>query len=91
MSASISPPGQVDAAVLARLGLDLLVQVDRVLLQPGDVGVAVERVHAARGVPRRAGGELLALEQHDVGPARLGEVVEHDAPDHPATDHDDLG
>jgi hypothetical protein len=34
--------------------LDLLVQLDGVLLQLGDVRVTVDRVHAARGVPRRA-------------------------------------
>jgi len=86
----LQPTGQVDAAVLAALGLDLLVQVHGVLLQASDVGVAVERVHATRRVPRAAGGELLALEQHHVGPAGLGEVVEHAGADDAATDHDDL-
>ena len=74
----------------AALGLDLLVQVHGVLLQASDVGVAVERVHATRRVPRAAGSELLALEQHHVGPAGLGEVVEHAGADDAATDHDDL-
>ena len=46
--------GEVDAAVLAGLGLDLLVQVHRVLLQAGHVRVAVQRVHAAGGVPGAA-------------------------------------
>ena len=72
------------------LGLDLLVQLDRVLLQPRDVRVAVQRVHATGRVPRRAGGQLLAFEQHDVGPAGLGEVVEHAGADDTAADDDDL-
>ena len=84
------PAGQVDAALLTGLGLDLAVQVDGVLLQAGDVGVAVEGVHAAGGVPRRTGGQLLALEQDDVGPACLGEVVEHAGADDTASDHDHL-
>ena len=81
---------QVDGAALAGGGLDLLVELDGVLLQLGDVGVAVERVHAAGGVPGRAGGQLLALDEDDVGPSRLGQVVEHRGADDSATDHDDL-
>ena len=59
-------------------------------LQLGDVGVAVERVHAAGGVPGRARGELGALDQHDVGPAGLGEMIEHAAADDAAADDGDL-
>ncbi len=70
-------PWQMDAAVLTRLRFDLLVQLDRVLLERGHVGVAVQGVHAARGMPRGSGGEFLALDQHDVVPAVLGEVVQH--------------
>jgi len=86
----LEPAGQVDAAVLAGLLLDLAVQVDGVLLQAGHVGVAIERVHASGGVPRRAGRELLALDEHDVGPPLLREVVEHRRPDHSSSDDDDL-
>jgi len=82
---------QVDRAVLARGLLDLLVQLDRVLLEPRDVRVAVERVHAASGVPRRTRGQLAALEEHDVGPAGLRQVVEHGRADNAPTDDDDLG
>ena len=56
--ASIDAAGDVHAAGLARDVLDLLVELDRVLLQLGDVGIAVDRVHAARGVPGRARGQL---------------------------------
>ena len=83
--------GDVDAAVLARDLFDLLVQLDRVLLQLGDVRVAVERVHATGRVPGGAGGELGALEQDDVGPTVLREVIEDRGPDHAAADDHYLG
>src|SRR3546814_19783871 len=76
--------GHVDAAGLAGDRLDLLVEVDGVSLQLGDVGIAVEGVHAARGVPGRPGGELAALQQHDVAPAGLGPMIEHAAADRSA-------
>ena len=41
----------VDAAVLAGGPLDLGVQLHRVALEAGHVGIAVEGVHAARAVP----------------------------------------
>ena len=82
--------GQVDAAVLAGLCLDLLVQVHRVLLEAGHVRVAVERVHAAGRVPRGAGRELLSLQQNDVSPPCFGEVVENACADDAAADHHDL-
>ena len=37
--------------------------------------------------PGGARGQLRALDQHDVGPAELGEMVEHAAADHAAPDH----
>ena len=83
--------GQVDRAVLAGFPLDLLVQLDRVLLEPGDVGVAVERVHPAGRVPGRAGLSSRRSSSIDVGPAGLREVVEHARTDHAATDDHDLG
>ena len=80
----------MDAAVLTRLTLDGFVQLDGVLLQLRHVGVAVERVHAASGVPRGPSGELFALKQNYVGPAGLGEMVENAGTDDTAADHDDL-
>ena len=79
--------GDVHAARLAGDRLDLLVELDRVLLQLGDVGVAVDRVHAAGGVPGRAGRQLRPLDQHDVLPARLGQVIEHARAHDAAADH----
>ena len=82
---------QVDRAVLAADALDLLVELDRVLLEPRHVRVAVERVHAARRVPGRAGRQLAPLEEHDVGPAELRQVVQDAGADDAAADDDDLG
>ena len=64
--------GEVDAARLTGALLEVLVELDRVALEGGDVGVAVDRVHAAGGVPCGAGGEVPAFEQHHIGPAGLG-------------------
>ena len=84
------PAAQVDRAALAGDLLDLLVEVDRVLLEARDVRVAVERVHAAGRVPGGAGRELATLEQDDVLPARLRQVVEDARPDDATTDDDGL-
>ena len=81
----------VHRGIHPRFLLDLLVQRDRVLLELGDVGVAVERVHAARRVPGGTGGVLGTLEEHDVGPAQLGEVVQDGGADDATADDDDLG
>src|ERR1041385_6314002 len=47
-------------------------------------------MHSARGMPGRAGGELLALEEHDIGPAQLGEVVQDRGANHTTADDDHL-
>ena len=78
--------GQMQRAGLAGDLLDLLVELHRIGLQLGDVGVAVQRVEAAGRMPGRAGGQLRALDQHDVGPAGLGQMVEHRAADDAAAD-----
>jgi hypothetical protein len=62
-----------------------------VFLQLGDVGIAVDRVHATGGMPGRAGGELVALEQYHVGPAMPGQMIEHRGADDASADDHDLG
>ncbi len=64
------------ADVLTRLLLDLGEEIDGVRLQRGDVGVGIEGVDAAGGMPARPGGQHVALDDGDVGPAELGQVVE---------------
>ena len=86
----LQPAGQVQAAGLAGDRLDLLVEADGIGLQLGDVGVAVQRVEAARRMPGRARGQLAPLDQHHVAPAGLGEMIEHRAADDAAADHRDL-
>ena len=82
------PARHVQAGCLARQLLELPVDLDRVLLELRDVGIAVDGVHASRRVPGGPGGELGAFHEHHVGPAELGEMVEDRAADHAAPDHD---
>ena len=51
----------------------------------------VERRDAAGRVPGGARGQLVLLDQHDVGPADLREMIEHGDADDAAADHDDAG
>ena len=81
------PAVRVQPAGQAREVLELAVEVDGVFLQARDVGVAVEGVHAAGGVPGGAGGEFALLDQHHVRPADLGQMVENADPDDAAPDH----
>ncbi len=89
--------GQCDAAdVVEAAGhagdlFQFLIETNGIALKRGHVGVGVHGVEAARGVPSGAGGELGTLEQHDVGPAELGEVVEHRTADDAAADDADAG
>ena len=85
-----SIPPDVQPRALTGLRFDLGVKADRVLLQGGDPRVGVHRVEPARRVPGGTGGELLALDQRDVGKAAQREVIQDAAPDDAAADHDDL-
>ena len=67
--------GDVHAAGLAGNPFDFLVQLDGVLLQLGDIGIAVDGVHAPRRMPGRTRGQFGALDQQHVLPARLGQVI----------------
>ena len=49
------------------------------------------QVHAAGGVPGRARGQLALLEQQQLAPADLRQVVEHAGADHAAADDDRPG
>ena len=83
---------RLEAGGLAGLLLEPRVEVTGV--QP-DRGRGLRRRpeagHQARGVPRGAGGEAVALEQDHVGPAGMGEVVGDGAADHAPADDDDAG
>ena len=80
--------GVVEAHGLAGLGLQLLVELDRVLVELADAVAHVEERQQAGGVPGRAGGQLGPLEQDHVVPALLGQVIEDaDAVDAAADDN----
>ena len=52
--------------------LQLAVEIDGIALQGGHVGIGVEGVECAGGVPRRAGGQFRPLQQNDIAPAEFG-------------------
>ena len=79
--------GDVHAAGLAGNRFDLLVEIDRVLLQLGDVGIAVDGVHAAGRMPGRTGCELGTLDQQHILPSRLGQVIQNAGAHDAAADH----
>ena len=79
--------GQMHAGRLAGKLLDLLVEADRVFLQLGDVRIAIDRVHAAGGMPCRAGCQLVALQQHHIAPTVPRKMEQHGAADHTAANH----
>ena len=87
----IERAGLEHAAALPGLGLELLVEAHRIVLQAADVGDIVQPVDVGGRVPGAAAGQFGPLEQHDLGPARLGQMVEDRAADDAAADHDGLG
>ena len=82
---------QVHARRLAGHLLDLAIEIDRVFLELRDVGVAVERVKAAGGVPRGPRGQHVPLDEKDVADAALRQVVEDRTSDDAAADDNDPG
>ena len=83
---------EADAAVLLEagrlpgLGLEPEVQLGGILREPRQVGRRAQLPDQPGGVPGRAAGQLLALEQHHLAPAELGQMVGDRAADHPAAD-----
>ena len=67
--------------------LQLTVQADRIALQRGHIGVAVQRMKAARCVPCRAAGQLRAFQQHHIGPPKFGQMIKDRDPDDTAANH----
>ena len=75
------------AGVEARLLFEGLVERDGILMNLSDRVAQVEQRQQARRMPGRAGGQLLALDEHAVGPALPGEMVERRNADHAPADH----
>jgi hypothetical protein len=77
--------GEADA--LSGLLFQRLVERHRMLMDLADRIAHVEERQEARGVPGRAAGELLPLDQHDIRPALPGKLIEGRDPDRAAADH----
>jgi hypothetical protein len=84
--ADVRDPPEADA--LAGLRLQRRIEADRIFVQLADRVAQIEQRQQAGGVPSGAGGELVALQQHDVAPAEPGQVVERADADHAATNDD---
>ena len=76
-------------AGLAGYFFQFVVKADGVALQLGHIRIAVESVKAAGGVPRRSGGQLIALDQHHVLPTGFGQMVKDAATDDATADNGD--
>ena len=69
----------------------LLVKPDRIPLQSGHVGIAVQCVKSAGGMPSGARCKLRALQQHHVRPSQFGEVIQNGASDDASADDCNAG
>ncbi len=81
--------GHVHADRLAGFGFDLLQKVDRVGLEERHIGIGVESVKAAGGVPGRASGQDGALDQRHVAPTKFRQMVKDRSPDDAPADNND--
>jgi hypothetical protein len=79
----------VETDVLSGLLRQALVEIDRVFMQLADRVTHIEERQQAGGVPRGPGRELGALDQGDIGPALLRQVIERAHPNHAAADNQD--
>ena len=65
---------------------DFLQQINGIGLKLCDVGIGVQRVDAARGVPRGARRQHTAFQHDNICPAEFGEVIKHRRANDPAPD-----
>ena len=72
-----------------RLGLQFAVELRGVFDQAGHVGMAAQLPDKPGGMPGGAAAELALLEQNDIGPTQLCQMVGHRAADDTAADDDD--
>ena len=92
VAGALDEADRLPAGRLAGLGLEPGVEIARVLahLRRG-LGGRAEGHHEPRRVPGGARGEAIALEEDDVLPAHVAEVIGDGAADDAATDDDDAG
>ena len=69
---------------------ELAVKLDRVTLQGGHVGIAIQGVKTACRMPGGSGSELGSLQQDHIRPAEFGEVVQNRTTHDAAADHTHL-
>ena len=75
----------------AGLFLQPHVELGGIAREPRHVGAGAQLADQTGGVPGRAAGELLAFQQHDVGPAKFGEMIRDRASGDAAADDDGAG
>ena len=85
------PAALLVAGAQSGLGLELLVELRRVLDEPGAALRRAQLSHEPGRMPGGAGRELPLLEQHHIGPAEVGQVVGDAGADDAAADDDDAG
>src|SRR4051812_38322526 len=66
--------------------LQLVVELDRVFEELGDIGGSAELTDQTRGMPGRTAGEFAALDEDDVFPAEPGQMIGGGAADDAAAD-----
>ena len=71
------------------LGFQRGVETDRIFVQLADRIGHVEQGQQARRVPGGAARQFLALDQHHIAPAHLGQMIEGRDADDPSADDDD--
>ena len=76
-----------EADIHAGLFLKLLIEFHRIFVNLPDRIGHVEQGQQAGGMPGRSGGKLLALDQRNVGPPLLREMVQRADADNTAPDH----
>ena len=69
--------GLVKTDGLTGFFFEFLVKLDRILMQLANAVGHIEERKEAGSVPGRARGEFCALQQHDIRPALLGEMIKH--------------
>ena len=81
--------GHMKAHILAGLRRQPLVQIDRIFVQLADRIAHVEKWQQTGGVPGRTRSQLGALDEDDVRPAFLRQMIEGAHSNHAAADHHD--
>ena len=71
----------VETAGLPGFFLQIFVNTHGVVLESGNIVIVMQPMCIRCRMPGGTGSQLIALEQHDVGPAKLGEMIKNTAAD----------